>query len=298
MKSESSPPAKKAKKKALGMGIEALIPDIASLDQPQTEFFACDIDRLRANPYQPRRHFAEEELRELSQSIKEQGVLQPLLVRRNGTALELVAGERRLRAARSAGLAQVPVVVREISDAELLVISIVENIQRENLNPMEEAEAYQRLMSEFDLTQEAVALKVGKSRPAVANFLRLRQLPEPIKANIMEGSLSMGHARALLGADTPAQQTAAWRTILAKKLSVRETERLIKRLKAEAKPAAPVRPPSSDEIYFQELSQELSRNLGTKVNIIRKGQKGRLEIDFYSDQDLERLLAYLKGDSA
>lgn len=295
MKSDSSPPAKK-KKKALGMGIEALIPDIASLDEQPPEFFACDIDRLQPNRYQPRRQFAEAELRELSQSIKEQGVLQPLLVRRTNTELELVAGERRLRAARMAGLTQVPVLVRSITDSELLVMSIVENVQRENLNPMEEAEAYHRLMNEFELTQEQVAAQVGKSRPAVANFLRLRLLPEPIKANIMDGSLSMGHARALLGADTPAQQTAAWRTILAKKLSVRETERLIKRLKAESQPPPPVAPPNSNEIYFRELAQELSRNLGTKVNIIRKGKKGRLEIDFYSDQDLERLLNYLQTD--
>jgi len=295
MQAESSPPAKKGKKKALGMGIEALIPDITNLKEPAPEFFSCDIDRLQPNRYQPRRQFAEEELRELSRSIEKQGVLQPLLVRRNGTELELVAGERRLRAARRAGLAQVPVVVRDISDTELLVMSIVENIQRENLNPMEEAEAYHRLMNEFNLTQEQVAGQVGKSRPAVANFLRLRQLPEPIKANIMDGSLSMGHARALLGADTPAQQTAAWRTILAKKLSVRETERLIKRLKAETRKPPPPSAPSSDEIYFRELAQELSRNLGTKVNIIRKGKKGRLEIDFYSDQDLERLLSFLKA---
>jgi ParB family chromosome partitioning protein len=296
MKPDASPPAKK-KKKALGMGIEALIPDITALDDQPPEFFQCDIDRLQPNPYQPRRQFSEEELRELSRSIKEQGVLQPLLARRSNTELELVAGERRLRAARMAGLSQVPVLVRNISDTELLVMSIVENIQRENLNPMEEAEAYHRLMSEFELTQEQVAAQVGKSRPAVANFLRLRQLPEPIKANIMDGSLSMGHARALLGADTPAMQTAAWRTILAKKLSVRETERLIKRLKAQARPEPPPAQPSSDEIYFRELAEELSRNLGTKVNIIRKGKKGRLEIDFYNDQDLERLLNFLQADA-
>ena len=296
-KNETPQSTPKSRKKALGRGIEALFPDITPPDEHPPEFFACDIDRLHPNRYQPRRQFAEEELHELSRSIKAQGVLQPLLVRRNGTELELVAGERRMRAARLAGLDKVPVVVRDISDTELLVMSIVENIQRENLNPMEEAEAYHKLMSEFELTQEEVAAQVGKSRPAVANFLRLRQLPEPIKADIMAGTLSMGHARALLGAETPAQQTVAWRTILAKKLSVRETERLIKRLKAEARPPKPDPQPSSDEIYFQDLAQELSRNLGTKVDIVRKGQKGRVVIDFYSNQDLDRLLTYLQVES-
>ena len=187
---------------------------------------------IQPNRFQPRSHFAPEELEQLSESIRSQGIIQPLVVRRADVGYELVAGERRLRAARMAGLRNVPVVVKEVTDAEMLEMSFVENIQRENLNPMEESEAYHRLIGEFGLTQEKAAARVGKSRSAVANFLRLRQLPEPIKASIIDGKLSMGHARALLGADSAAQQNAAWREIIKKGLSVRQTEALVKRLRS------------------------------------------------------------------
>jgi ParB family chromosome partitioning protein len=206
---------------------------------------------------------------------------------------ELVAGERRLRAATLAGLDRVPVLVKDVSDAEMLEISIVENIQRENLNPMEEAEAYHRLITEFNLTQDKAAERVGKSRSAVANLLRLRQLPDPIKESIMDGALSMGHARAILGADTPAKQQTAWREVVAKKLSVRDTEALIKRINAEKKPT---RAPelTAAQRYFKDVSEDLSRQFGTRVRIQRKGKKGRVEIDFFSDDDLDRLLGLLR----
>ena len=170
--------------------------------------------------------FSKTELNELSRSIKEQGVIQPLLVRRDGRGYELIAGERRLKAAKIVGLSHVPVIVKTVTDTDLLEMSLIENIQREDLNPMEEAEAYHMLIIEFKLTQDQVAARVGKSRSAVANFLRLRQLPEQIKTSISEGTLSMGHARALLGAATSAQQNTVWRTIVSKGLSVRETEKL------------------------------------------------------------------------
>jgi ParB family transcriptional regulator, chromosome partitioning protein len=169
----------------------------------------------------------------------------------------------------------------------------VENIQRENLNPMEEAEAYHRLITEFELTQDQAAERVGKSRSAVANFLRLRQLPDPIKDSILEGGLSMGHARALLGADTPAKQQAAWREVIARKLSVRETEALIKRINAEKK-ATPTPTVPPEQRYFNDVSEDLSRYFGTRVRIQRKGKKGRVEIDFFSDEDLGRLLELLQ----
>jgi ParB family chromosome partitioning protein len=248
---------------------------------------------IRPNHFQPRRHFAADELKELAESIRSQGIIQPLLVRTGDVGYELVAGERRLRAASMAGLDRVPVLVKDVSDAEMLEISIVENIQRENLNPMEEAEAYHRLITEFNLTQDKAAERVGKSRSAVANFLRLRQLPDPIKESIMEGALSMGHARALLGADTPVKQQAAWREVVAKKLSVRDTEALIKRINAEKKPT---RPPelTSAQRYFKDVSEDLSRQFGTRVRIQRKGKKGRVEIEFFSDDDLDRLLGLLR----
>ncbi len=280
------------KKRALGRGLDALIPDLAP--EKEADFFQCDIERIRPNRYQPRRHFSDTELEELSRSIAEQGVIQPLLVRRDGETFELIAGERRLRAAKMAGLGQVPVLIRTVSDTELLALSIIENIQRADLNPVEEAEAYHRLMNEFELTQEQVADRVGKSRSAVANFLRLRSLPEPIKASIVSGELSMGHARALLGADSASRQLAAWRSVTKNGLSVRETEALVRRLKKEARAPKPGRPASDP--YFSDLADRLSRRFGTRVKIHRKGKKGRLEIEFYSDDDLDRLLELLDQD--
>ena len=292
--------AKKKRKMALGRGLDALIPDLGAVEgisgSPATakkDYFLCAIDMIRPNRYQPRRQFSPDELDELADSIRSQGIIQPLLVRSDDVGYELVAGERRLRAASLAGLNQVPVVVKEISDAKMLEVSIVENIQRANLNPMEEAEAYSRLISEFDLTQDQAAERVGKSRSAVANFLRLRQLPEPIKDSILEGALSMGHARALLGADTPAKQQAAWREVMAKKLSVRETEALIKRISARSKPAVTPEP-TPEQRYFNDISEDLSRHFGTRVRIQRKGKRGRLVIDFFSDDDLDRLLTMLR----
>ena len=201
----------KRKKRALGRGLGALIPEIEKSQERSKDFFYCEIEMIRPNRYQPRMQFSEDELEELCQSIKEQGILQPLLVREENDGFELIAGERRLRAAKKAGLTQVPVVTKRIGDSKLLELSIVENIQRANFNPIEESEAYHRLMTEFSLTQDKVAIRVGKSRSAVANFLRLRQLPDPIKDSIQEGRLSMGHARALLGIENSTQPMAAWR---------------------------------------------------------------------------------------
>jgi len=284
----------KRKKMVLGRGIEALIPDIDPAQSDSSgEYFTCDVRLIRPNPFQPRMRFSQEELDELSRSILEQGILQPLMVRKAETGYELIAGERRLRAARMAGMNEVPVVIKNVSDGQLLEISIIENIQRQDLNALEEAEAYNRLMDEFHLTQEEVAVRVGKSRSAIANFLRLRQLPEPIKASLLDGTLTMGHARALLGADTPAQQIAAWKAVIAKGLSVRETEALVKRLKNQ-KSEDRNSPPKSFDVYLSSLANDLSQDFGTRVKIKRKGRKGRVEIEFYSDDDLDRLIGLLK----
>jgi ParB family transcriptional regulator, chromosome partitioning protein len=289
----TSDSASKRKKLALGKGLGALIPDADIGLGPPGDYFMCHIELIQPNRFQPRGHFAETELEELAASIREQGILQPLLVRKNQEAYELIAGERRLRAARRVGLRQVPVMVKDVTDDQLLEMSLVENIQRENLNPIEEAEAYHRLINQLNLTQDQAAARVGKSRSAVANFLRLRQLPEQIKASIIEGTLSMGHARALLGAEHEAQQLAAWRAVMAKGLSVRETEDLVRRLRAEKKaPRSIVK--SSEAAHLISLSEELSRHLGTKVNIRKVGRQGRVEIEFYSNDDLDRLIAYLR----
>ena len=284
----------KRKKMALGKGLGALIPDMETLEDKPGDYFFCDIDLIRPNRYQPRQGFAEEELGELRDSIKEQGILQPLLIRKDENGYELIAGERRLRAAKLAGLSQVPVVIKKISDSQLLEMSIVENIQRENFNPIEEADAYHRLIEEFNLTQDQAANRVGKSRSAVANFLRLRQLPDPIKDSIRKGSLSMGHARALLGITAADQQLTTWRTVVAKSLSVRQTESLIRRLKSE-KRRPKVTAGSSEDRYFSDLAQDLSRHFGTKVLIRKSGQRGKVEIEFYSNDDLDRLIGLLRS---
>jgi ParB family chromosome partitioning protein len=282
------------KKQRLGRGLEALIPDLHETSAKSGDYFQCDLKRIHPNRYQPRSRFSAEDLQELSQSIRSQGIIQPLLVRRDGPDFELIAGERRLRAAALAGLEKVPVIIKKISNTELLEISIVENIQREDLNPMEEAEAYHRLIAEFNLTQEEAAGRVGKSRAAVANFLRLRNLPEQIKQSITAGEIAMGHARALLGMESSAQQLAAWRTVVAKGLSVRATEKLVRRLKKN-KPRTPPRADTAEgSSYLRDLADNLTTHFGTKVQIRRRGQRGRLVIEFYSDEDLDRLLGLLK----
>ena len=285
---------KKRKKLALGRGLDALIPDFEPEQENQREYFLCDVDLIRPNRYQPRQHFSDDDLEELGNSIKAQGIIQPLLVRRMDYGYELVAGERRLRAARKIGLTKVPVVYRDVSDAELLEMSVVENIQREDINPIEESEAYHRLITEFKLTQDQAAERVGKSRSAVANILRLRNLPQQIKDSIVDGSLNMGHARALLGVDKKAAQIDIWRKVVSRGLSVRETESLVRQLRVERTPHRSP-PPSSENVYFTDVTADLSRHFGTKVNIKRRGKVGKLEIEFYSDDDLDRLLRQLKG---
>lgn len=285
--------SKKSKKLVLGRGLDALLPDIESMEDISKEYFTCDIGLIQPNRYQPRFRFSDNELEDMARSIRQQGIIQPLLVRKDSNGYELIAGERRLRAAKKAGLKQVPVLVKTITDTDMLEMSIVENVQRSDLNPIEEAEAYYRLITEFGLTQDQAADRVGKSRSAVANFIRLRQLPEQIKGSIMDGDLSMGHARALLGTATSAQQNSVFRAIIAKGLSVRETERLIKRLKAEKeKPKKPIS--SSEQRYLSDVADDLSGRFGTKVQIKRRGQKGRVEIEFFSNDDLDRLLSLLK----
>jgi ParB family chromosome partitioning protein len=287
--------AVKRKKQALGRGLDALLGDDSALGQDPREYVQCDINIIYPNPFQPRKYFPDEQLDELAQSIREQGIIQPLVVRKQSSgAFELIAGERRLRAAKLAGLDHVPVIIKDLSDTQVLEISIVENIQRQNLNPIEEGEAYHQLITQFGLTQDEAAQRVGKSRSAVANFLRLRQLPEKIKQSIGDQSLSMGHARALLGAGSSDQQIAAWQMVLAKGLSVRETEKLVNRLRAgETKKQKEM--PDSLDVYLTSVSDDLARRFGTKVQIKKFGKKGKVEIEFYNDTDLNRLIEILKN---
>ena len=277
------------KRPALGRGLSALIPDAppAPSDKP----LEIDTDLLRPNPYQPRGQMDEARLQDLSRSVRANGVIQPIIVRRAGDRYEIIAGERRWRAAQLAGVLKVPVVVREVPDGKLLETALVENIQREDLNPIEEATAYRRLVHEFKLTQEQVADEVGKDRSSVANYMRLLRLPEEIRAEIASGTLAMGHARAILAIEDGAAQRRAAREIIARGLSVREAEALVKRLvEPPRKPAAKPTDPNT-----RAAEARLRFALGTRVRIVRKGKGGRLEIEFTSEQELNRIYEVITG---
>jgi ParB family chromosome partitioning protein len=285
------------KKRVLGRGLDALIGDVGQSDLDPKSFFYCDVDSIRPNPYQPRQSFAKQDLTSLADSIKAKGVIQPLVVRSSSGGYELIVGERRWRSARMAGLKEVPVVVRDVSAAEMLEMALVENVHREDLNPLEKAEAYYRLVKEFGLTQGKVAKRVGQDRSTVANFLRLRNLPKPIQADIMNNTLTMGHARALLGAENAAQQKAAWRHMVSENLSVRAAEALVRKLRAGKGKTSRSKSVSSEDLYLQSIADDLIRHLGTKVRIVRRRKGGRLEIEFYSNDDLDRLISRLKASS-
>ena len=271
------------KRRALGRGLGALIP--AGDTGSSIEENSILLSEISANPLQPREVFSDDRLTELTESIKRQGVLQPLLVRRVGTGYELIAGERRLRAAKMAGLQRVPVVIREADDSERLEIALIENIQRENLNPLEEGRAYRRLMDEFGLTQEQIAEKVAKDRSTIANTLRLLQLPDEVKAEIAAGTLSAGHARALINVGPPRAQIAIARHVVKHRLNVRDTERLVRRQR-EA-PNDPDR---------RALEEQLTRELGTKVKIyVGRGGRGKIEVQFYSLAELQGLVDRVTG---
>lgn len=287
---------KNIKKTGLGRGISALIPDIESLDDKSGNFFMCKIEDIVPNRFQPRRSFSEEDLEKLKDSILEQGILQPLLVRESNNGYELIAGERRLRAAKKASFTHVPAIIKNLSDEQMLEVSIIENVQRANLNPLEEAEAYHRLISEFRYTQEMVAKKIGKNRSTIANFLRLKGLPSEIKKSLAEDQISMGHARAILSAGTEKNQIKTWKIVIAKQLSVRATEQLAKKIKKDPEQkSAP--PPSPDAEYIQGLCSNLTRQINYPVSIKRNGDRGRLEISFKDKQELERLVALIGNNS-
>lgn len=286
------------KRRGLGRGLEALIPsgeyvEEVGADSTARRRFAMQIPigEVRPNPEQPRRNFDREALQELADSIRLHGVLQPLLVREGMEGFELIAGERRLRAAELAGLTEVPVIVHPVSGGrreERLELALVENLQRTDLNAIEEARAMQRLLREFGLTQEAVAERLGKSRVAVANIVRLLQLPEQILKLVEGGALSAGHARALLSLPSSAQQTAAAELVMKHRWSVRETEDWVRaRLSGQAAPIKTLTPAADPDTVA--LEDEFRRALGTKVILTRLRKGGRLTIEFYSDEELESL---------
>jgi len=278
------------KRKALGRGLSALLPGPAERD---VEFLRLPADRIRTSPFQPRRTFSPEDLRELVESIREKGILQPVLVRPTPQGYELVAGERRLRAAQAAGVETVPAVVRKLSDREALEATIVENIQRSDLNAIELAEGYQRLVHEFALSQEEIAKRVGKDRVTVANLLRLLKLPAPAKQAVVDGRISAGHARALLSA--PAERIPEFLAItLRKDLSVRELEQLCA---ADARKAGTGKSgkPAKHDPHLADLEEKLSRRGGTKVRIRGTRKKGCFEVAYFSEAEFSRLFDILFG---
>ena len=277
------------KRPALGRGLSALILDTPPAGTPPNEI---DIDRLAPNKFQPRADVDAAKLDELAQSIRANGVIQPLVVRQVNGAYEIVAGERRWRAAQRAGLLRVPVVVRDVPDDKLLQVALIENVQREDLNPVEEAQAYRRLIDEYRLTQDDLAGAVGKDRSTIANALRLLHLPDDIKADLAAGQLSVGHARALLGLGDEAAQRRTAREIVARGLSVREVEALIKKLTTEGKPRAAA--PEAD-VHTRAAEKRLRFALGTRVRIVRKGTGGRIEIDYTSEAELQRVYELITG---
>ena len=283
-----------AKKKAelgLGRGLNALLGDPVLQDQGEGSV-SLPISQVEPGLNQPRKRFDPEALAELADSIREHGIIQPLTVRRLSSGYyQIIAGERRWRAAKQAGLDEVPAVIIEADDRKVMEIGLIENLQREDLNPAEEARGYQVLMTEYGMTQEQVAQRMGKSRPAVTNALRLLNLPEDVLPLVEEGKLSAGHARALLGAPTPALQRQGARAVLDKGLSVRQTEALVKALQKEKKPK--VRTEDMLAIYLADLEKNLGSQLGRKVHIQHRGKKGKLELEYYSEDDLETLLRLL-----
>jgi len=280
-------------RKALGKGINALIPDFEmgvpeSHENGPAKNTELLIDEISPNRFQPRKYFDDDKLEELVTSIRDNGVLQPIVVQKVEAGYELVVGERRWRASKKAGLKKIPAVIREVTDAQALELAIIENIHRQDLNPIEEADAYARLADEFALTQEMIAKRVGKSRTAVANTLRLLKLSRNIKEDLISGKISMGHARALLGLDNAGQMEALRKEIFKQDLTVRQIESRVSRLKQSVS-KKPVSLVSKKNIFIKDLEKEFERRLGTKVDIKSAKKGGKLVVTYYSDDDLDRI---------
>ncbi len=277
--------------RALGKGLSALIPDKVNKAGGEVTFLKTDL--VQDNPFQPRTHYDENKLAELKASIKEKGILVPILVRLKDGQYQVVAGERRLKAARSLSVQEIPAIVREVSDQEALVLALIENIQREELNPIEEAEAYKKLIEEFRYTQDMVAESVGKDRSTITNLLRLLKLPAEIQQSVYDGGLSVGHARALLGVESSGEQKRFFDLVIKKGLSVRELEELVR---SGAKDSARrAKPRETRDYELAALEDQLQNALGTKVSIQSRKKKGKIVIEYYSLDDLDRIIAKIRS---
>jgi ParB family chromosome partitioning protein len=277
--------------RGLGRGLGALIGEQDAM-RPREAVVEVPVEEVRPNPYQPRQSMDDTALHELAESIREHGVLQPLIVRRVGRGYEVVAGERRYRAAQLAGLSRVPACVRDYTDREALEIALVENLQREDITALEAARAYRRLLDEFGQTQEQIAARLGKSRTSIANTVRLLQLPPRVQRSLESGEISEGHARALLQA-TPERREAMLEQVVQAGANVRDTEELVQKISGEVVPAPTVGPPRQRDANTQAVEAKLRQALGTKVQIQSRDGRGAIRIEFYSDEDLERLLGLM-----
>lgn len=277
------------KKSALGKGLGALIPEIDEdkINIDKNGIFEVDINFIAPNEKQPRKNFDEEKLNVLAQSIKENGLIQPILVSKDGEYYTIIAGERRWRAAKMAGLKKIPVIEKKLNELEVMEISLIENLQREDLNPIEEALAYKRLIDEFSLTQEEIAKRVGKSRPAIANSLRLLNLDPRIANYIIEGTISEGHGRIIVSINDKDLQYEVAKKIIDESLNVRQTEKLVKKLNEKK---TIIEKKEKKDIYIKEIEDKLKSILGTKVSINKTRKKGKIEIEYYSEDDFQRIL--------
>ena len=285
-----------AKPRGLGKGLNAIIgADIVSevIDRPRA--IEISVDRLSPNPFQPRRSFTEEGLEQLADSIRHHGILQPIVVRPSGDGYQLIAGERRWRAAQIAGLQRIPAVVRELDDPGMVQVALIENLQREDLNPIEEASAYRRLMDEFNMTQEQLSSAIGRSRPAIANAVRLLNLPEAIQKAVEERRLSEGHARCLLSISNQGDQLKVAAEIIANGLNVRQAEELVKGTTQNVSRETIRKRTSEEDPNAVRLTQRLGERLGTRVKLSGSVSKGKLEIEYYSAEDLDRILEIILG---
>jgi ParB family transcriptional regulator, chromosome partitioning protein len=282
------------KRMALGKGLGALLPEFGQAESKA--FLYCGIEEIIPNRSQPRKHFDESKLQELAESIKEKGILEPLIVRRTDQGYELIVGERRWRAAQKAGLKEVPVVVKEAEGREALEISLIENLQREDLNPIEAAEAFKHLIEEFNISQEDLSKRIGKNRTTITNTLRLLKLPIEIRNQLLQNRITSGHARAILSLESKEKQKELCALIIKKGLSVREAEALAKRWSEKPKKSiTPVKKRGDLESQLSSLQDSLRKYLGTKVHITQKGKKGKIEIEYYSHEDLERIVEAILG---
>jgi len=276
------------KKVTLGRGLDALIP----IEKADNGYLLVSIDQLKPNPFQPRKDFDETSIDELSASIRENGIIQPLIVRKTEIGYEIIAGERRWRAAQKIGLKMVPVILKEASDREILELSLIENLQREDLNPLEEALAYEQLIGDFGLTHDEISKRIGKERSTITNQIRLLKLPDSVKEALRRGNITAGHARALLSIESPNKTNELLESIINQKLSVRQTERLVQnlyRLKDQKRKTNDI------DYHLDYITDELKKAFGTQIRIIDKKGKGKIEIEYYSKEELERIIEILSS---